>query len=128
MFKFLKKKPLSTFEKLVSAAYGENPPRPQRANLDMAIDLAHSSLLMGSIEKSEIATIAQGLFEGKMPYSTHDLAIATSLNFFMRPELREDLIAAQLMARLTALEWFKEGKVVPILFKSFEETLYKKFK
>lgn len=128
MFGLFKKKPKTLLDQFIVAAYGDRPPKARRADLGIAVDLAHSSLLMGAVEKSEIAGIAKGLFDGEIPYSTHDLAIATALNFFKRPELREDLQTAQLMARLTALEWLQEGKVVPLLMKSFEDTLYKAFK
>jgi tRNA isopentenyl-2-thiomethyl-A-37 hydroxylase MiaE len=116
MFGLFKKKPKTLLDQFIVAAYGDRPPKARRADLGMAV------------EKSEIAGIAKGLFDGEIPYSTHDLAIATALNFFKRPELREDLQTAQLMARLTALEWLQEGKVVPLLMKSFEDTLYKAFK
>lgn len=128
MFGLFKKKPKTLLDQFIVAAYGDRPPKARRADLGMAVDLAHSALLMGAVEKSEIAEIARGLFDGEIPYSTHDLALATSLNFFKRPELRADLEEAQLMARLTSLGWFQEGKVVPLLLKSFEETLYKAFK
>lgn len=126
--RFVQKKPKTLLDQFIVAAYGDRPPKARRADLGMAVDLAHSALLMGAVEKSEIAEIARGLFDGEIPYSTHDLALATSLNFFKRPELRADLEEAQLMARLTSLGWFQEGKVVPLLLKSFEDTLYKVFK
>lgn len=128
MFGLFKKKPKTLLDQFIVAAYGDRPPKARRADLGMAVDLAHSALLMGAVEKSEIAGIARGLFDGEIPYSTHDLALATALNFFKRPELRADLEEAQLTARLTSLGWFQEGKVVPLLLKSFEDTLYKAFK
>lgn len=128
MFGLFKKKPKTFLDKFIVAAYGDRPPNARRADLGMAVDLAHSSLLRGVVEKSEVAGIAKNLFDGVIPYSTHDLAISTALNFFKRPELREGLETAQIMARLTALEWMQEGKVVPLLMKSFEDTLYEAFK
>ena len=128
MFNFLKKKPQTVLDRMIIATYGQNPPKAQRADINLAIDLASSALLMGSIEKAEVDAVARGLFHGRMPYSTHDLAIATALNFFRRSERREELSAAQLLARLTASEWLQEGKIAPLLARTFEETLYKDFR
>lgn len=128
MFGIFKKKPKSMLDQFITAAYGERPPAPRRANVELATELAHSQLLMGLVEKGDIRNIAQGLFDGDVPYSTHDLATATALNFFMRPEMKDKLEKAQLMARMSVLEWFTEGNVIPLLLKSLEDNLYKSYK
>lgn len=49
MFGFLKKKiPTNALDKFIFAIYG-NPPPPKRANVEMAITIASSELLMGIV-------------------------------------------------------------------------------
>ena len=83
---------------------------------------------MGEVSKQEIQTLATQLSSGPIPYSTHDLALSVALNFFKDPERIPSLGTAQLMARMSMLEWLQDGKVAPMLVKSFEDTLYKLYK
>jgi len=83
---------------------------------------------MNQVSNEKISRLAQELYQGPMPYSTHDLALSVALHFFKDTEYADQLRSAQLMARLLTLEWFQEGKVAPLLMKSFEETLYKMYK
>lgn len=121
-----KKKPETAMDALIQAMYG-NPPPPKRAKLSEAVDLA-AELLMGEVSEREIVNIATQLNSGPIPYSTHDLALSVALNFFKNPSLIPKLGTAQLMARMSMIEWLQEKKVAPLLVQSFEDTLYKLYK
>ncbi|MCB1560874.1 MAG: hypothetical protein KDI75_07245 [Xanthomonadales bacterium] len=125
MFGFFgrRKKPKNALDELIFAIYG-NPPPGKRADVRQATDLANE-LLMGTIEAEDISRQAAGLNSGPIPYSTHDLGLSVALVFFKQPENRHKLFDSQLHARMTALEWLKEGLVAPMLVESFEATLYK---
>jgi hypothetical protein len=125
MFGFGKKKE-SAMDQFIKAMYGDPPPS-KRANLSIAIDLA-VELLMGQVPEKEISILGTKLDSGPIPYSTHDLALSIALNFFKDPQYLPNLGAAQLMARMTMLEWFQDNKVAPLLVRSFEDTLYKLYK
>jgi hypothetical protein len=49
-------------------------------------------------------------------------------NFFKDPKYMPNLGMAQMMARMTMLEWLEQDKVAPVLVQSFEDTLYKLYK
>ena len=104
-----------------------NPPPAKRANLEQTITLANE-LLMGVVEQQAVRKQGIDLADGPIPYSTHDLALSIALNFFKQPEYIPKLFTAQLMARMKALQWFKEGLAVGPLVKSFEEVLYTRYK
>jgi hypothetical protein len=120
------KKPESALDQLIKSIYGDPPPA-KRANLSTAIDLA-GELLMQQVSEKEISIIGTKLESGPIPYSTHDLALSIALNFFKDPQYIPSLRTAQLMARMTMLEWYEQGKVAPLLVKSFEDTLYNLYK
>ena len=122
-----KEKPRNMMDEVIHAMYG-NPPPPRTAVLNDAIEFAYEDLLMGAVDKNEITQLAKKLFAGPIPYSTHDLAVSLAMNFFKQEERKQDLFAAQLMARMKALEWAQEGKVVATLLGVFEDTLYKAYK
>lgn len=127
MFGFLRpKKTENAMDVLIKTIYGDPPPA-KRANVSEAIELA-SMLLMNQVPSEMTSRLAQELYQGPMPYSTHDLALSVALHFFKDPEYVDQLRSAQLLARLSMLEWFQEGKVAPLLMKSFEDTLYKMYK
>ena len=121
-----KKKQESMMDTFIRAMYGDPPPR-KRAKVSEAVDLA-SELLMGEVSEREIVTVATDLSSGPIPYSTHDLALSVALNFFKDPTYIPKLGTAQLMARMTMLEWHQEKKVAPMLVASVEEVLYKLYK
>jgi hypothetical protein len=121
-----KKKQETAMDVFIRAVYGDPPP-PKRAKLSEAVELA-SELLMGEVSEREIVTVATQLSSGPIPYSTHDLALSVALNFFKDPARIPSLGTAQLMARMSMLEWLQEKKVAPMLVKSFEDTLYKLYK
>ena len=121
-----KKKPESAMDIFIKAMYGDPPP-PKRAKLSDAVDLANE-LLMGEVSEREIVTLATQLNSGPIPYSTHDLALSVALNFFKDPARISRLGMAQLMARMSMIEWLQEKKVALLLVQSVEDTLYKLYK
>lgn len=125
MFGFGKKQE-SAMDQFIKAIYGDPPPA-KRANLSAAIDLANE-LLMGQVSEKEISILGTKLESGPIPYSTNDLALSIALNFFKDPKYMPNLGMAQMMARMTMLEWLQENKVAPILVKTFEDTLYELYK
>jgi hypothetical protein len=130
MFGLFKKqkpaKPANALDAFIFAVYG-NPPPPKRADLEQAISLA-SELLIGAVAEQEIRSHAIALNDGPIPYSTHDLALSVALNFFKQPDYIPHLFHAQLLARMTAGQWFQGGLVVRPLAESFEEVLYTRYK
>ena len=106
--------------------YGDPPPQ-KRANLSEAVDLARE-LLMEQVSERDIVMTATQLNSGPIPYSTHDLALSVALHFFKDPARIPKLGTAQLMTRMSMIDWLKEGKVAPLLVQSVEATLYKLYK
>ena len=85
---------------------------------------------MRAIDIAEVRKIATQLYNGRMPYSTHDLALATALNVFKNADnaQREQLDQIQLSSRMVVLDWMRGKKVFPPLAGAFENTLYEMFK
>ncbi len=128
MFSFFrKKKPANALDAFILAVYGEPAP-PKTARLDEAIQIAHDELLMGVVSKEGVLKLAVELNGSPIPYSTHDLALSVALHFFKQPELIRNLADAQLVARLKAANWMRQGKAVPPLVQSFEDTLHTLYK
>jgi hypothetical protein len=127
MFGFGKKKPKTALDQFIFAVYGKPPP-PKRANVEQAIALACDELLLGLIDREAVREHARALAASPIPYSTQDLAISVALNFFKDPQYVPHLGPAQLVARMKAILWTKDGLVVGPLMKSFEDTLYKLYK
>lgn len=123
---FGNKKQETAMDAFIKAIYGDPPPK-KTAVLSTAIDLANE-LLMGVVPEKELAILGTKLDSGPIPYSTEDLALSIALNFFKDPAYIPLLGTAQLMARMTMLDWFGENKVAPLLVKSFEDVLYKTYK
>lgn len=124
---FGKKKPETALDEFIFAVYG-NPPPPKRANVEQAISLAADDLLAGMVDAESVRKQALGLSSGPIPYSTQDLALAVALHFFKQPQLVPHLAGAQMMARLKAMQWLQQELAVPVLVKSFEDTLYTMYK
>ncbi len=127
MFGFGKKKPQTALDAFIFAVYG-NPPPPKRANIEEAVGLACDKLLLGLLDREAVRENVLALAATPIPYSTHDLALSATLNFFKDPRYIPLLGTAQLAARIQAITWTKEGLVVAPLMKSFEDTLYKLYK
>jgi hypothetical protein len=110
----------------IRLVYGKHPPS-KSANLENACRIACEELLVERVNASEVQSCAKGLFNSPVPYSTHDLAVSVSLNFFKRAELVDRLRDAQLNARMKVATWTKEGKVAGLLAQSFEAVLCKQY-
>lgn len=108
----------------IELAYGKKTKKT--ADLLEAISLASEELLDGIFKREAVTRIATDLYNGPVPYSTHDLATAVALAILRKVpiEQREQLGGTQMKARLTVGSWLVEGKVVPLLAKAFEDTLY----
>jgi|SRR5947207_1245668 len=107
-----------------------NPPAAKDADPRQAIILA-KELLAGHIPQQEILSEVEAfVFDDDEPlsYSTHDLALSVALKFFTQTERIPQLFQAQLLARMKALQWHREGLVATTLVKSFEEALYELYK
>ena len=119
----------TSMDAVIRLTYGSSPPQKTAALAD-AIVLAHETLLRNSVNIAEVRTIATQLYNGPMPYSTHELAMATALNLFKNAvgARQEKLMQVQISARMIGVDWVKNNKVVPLLAKTFEDTLYEKYK
>jgi len=108
-----------------------NPPAAKDADLRQATILA-KELLAGHISQQEIFSEVGDfvVFHDDEPlsYSTHDLALSVALKFFTQPERIPQLFQAQLLARMKALQWHREGLVATTVAKNFEEALYELYK
>ncbi len=127
MFGLLKRKLPTVMDGLIRSMYGATPP-PKSADLERSITIAHEDLLFERVPLSEVKRKADELFEGPIPYSTHDLAVSTALAFFKAPEYVPALVECQIPARLRVSNWAKDRKVVSPLAKNFEEVLYAVYK
>jgi hypothetical protein len=99
MFGFFKKKPPTAMDALIRTIYGANPP-PKSADLERSITIAHEDLLLERVPLSAVKRKAAELFQGPIPYSTHDLAVSAALAFFKAPEFTRALEDCQMPARL----------------------------
>ncbi len=127
MFRLFKKKPPTMLDAFIHLAYGPNPPA-KSADLERSITIAHEDLLFERVPLSKVKQKAAELFEGPIPYSTHDLAVSTALGFFKNPEYVPTLQECQIPARLRVANWARDGKVVKPLAQSFEDVLYRIYK
>jgi hypothetical protein len=127
MLRWFKRKTAKPIDQMVKAMYGDSPPDVP-PDLEEAIRLAHGELLKRLIDENEVRGIATELRHGPIPYSTHGLALCTSLNFFRRREQIDILGEAQLMARMMALEWAQDKKIPPTMLAVFEQSLYELYR
>jgi hypothetical protein len=129
MFGFFKKRQPTQMDQYIKAIYGDKPPT-ESADVTEAVRLAGEDLLRGTADPDQLDTLAKALDASPIPYSTHDLAVSVALRTFKDADeyARQKLFAAQLTARLTALKWAKEAKLVPALLGAFETTLYELYK
>ena len=111
-----------------SDAVNSGSTNSSKLNLNSSVDLAFELLLAESINKDDVRAQASELIKTSINYSTKDLALVVALYFFMKPEMKDTLFEAQLMARLTLQEWIQEKSVNLIIAKTFEDKLYKLFK
>ena len=121
-----KKKPQTLLDDLIFSIYG-NPPPAKRANVGQAIILANE-LLINIISEQEVSQQAIALNDGKIPYSTHDLALSIAMHFFHQPKYKSELFEAQLFTRLKIVDWLQSDLIAPVLAHSFEDVLYNLYK
>jgi hypothetical protein len=116
-------------DEFVKLTHGGSPPS-KTANLREATQLSYEVLLGKVIDIAEVRNIATQLYNRPLPYSTHNLAVATALNLFRNANIaqHQKLECIQISSRMTVLDWVKEKKVTPLLAKTFEDALYKMFK
>ncbi|WP_439498129.1 hypothetical protein [Bosea sp. (in: a-proteobacteria)] len=126
MFGFFKKKP-TIVDAAIREIYGDNPPA-KSAVLEHAVTLAYEGLLFEQIPRRDVERLATSLFNGPMPYSTHDLAVSTAHAFFSASHNIEKLSGCQLAARACVLSWLKAGQVAPMIAWAFESALYVDYK
>ncbi|MBC7625212.1 MAG: hypothetical protein H7232_17735 [Aeromicrobium sp.] len=126
MFEFFKKKPVTALDSMSNAVYGNAPPK-KRADLGHATNLA-SELLMHIVDVREISEHAIALDSGPIPSSTHELALMIALDFFAKPTLVSNVFDALLIARMPAVEWYRQNLVAPMLVETFETILYELYK
>lgn len=119
-----KRQPATAMDAFIEAAYGKKTKKT--ADLSEAISLASENLLDGVFKREAVTRMAIDLYNGPVPYSTHDLAAAVALAILRKVpiEQREQLGGTQIKARQTVVSWLVEGKVVPLLAKTFEDALY----
>lgn len=121
-----KKDPKNALEAIIFEIYG-NPPPPKRANVALALVEA-TALLNDVVEERELCLSIAELNNSAIPYTTEELALSASMKYFKDATYIPELRLAQLLARLKMAAWLKDGRVSPIIAKSFEETLYKIYK
>jgi hypothetical protein len=111
---------------LVKLASNNHAPK-KTANLDDAIRLADQTLLQQRIPLTSVVEKAKQLFNGPMPYSTHDLAVATALGYLKDPELLQTFRDVQSNARNEVARWQREGRLNPMLAETFEAVLESRY-
>lgn len=121
---FKRKTPLDI---LIESVYGENPPKPS-ANINESVNLAYKMLLSEQITLDKVYLLANQLYSSGIPYNTYDLALCVALSFFKDSENKARLFNAQLLARVSLLQWVIEKKCNPKIAAAFEDTLYNQFK
>jgi hypothetical protein len=119
----------TAMDAIIKLTYGNSPPQ-KSANLQEATELSCKTLLGNVVDIAEVREIATELYNGPMPYSTHDLAVATAMNLFRgaNRDRHEELARIQLLSRMTVLDWVKARKLNPLIAKTFEDSLYKLYK
>lgn len=124
---FKKKRSKDALTSLADALYAAGVKLGQ-FDLALATDFAYDLLLNEVVPRREVAELAKSLGDGRIPYSTEDLALSTALNFFRRDEFKPHLQIAQLQARMQMVEWLQDGKVNSVLAQAFEKALYDRYK
>ncbi len=124
--KILPRKPRNALEAMIFEIYG-NPPPPNSADPVQATRLA-SEQLKGVVSLDEVRRETLQLNSSDFPYTTHELALSVMLKFFKSQELVTSLANLQLQARMTALQWFSDGKINRMLLEAFENELYTRYK
>lgn len=95
---------------------------------ERAADLAFQHLLASKVRLDALTVVATELAKSIEAKTDHELALATALFFFEQQGLKAGLNSAQMMARLTMLEWLQDGAVGPGEAEHFENQLYRLYK
>lgn len=94
-------------------------------NINESITIAFKELLQCIISINEIESCAQSVDSKWIPfYSTHDLALVISRNFFEKKQYAPLLKNAQMTARLLAIIWNEQKLVSQTQSESFEKAIY----
>jgi hypothetical protein len=124
---FKKSKPQSALDMLIIQMYGSLDHK-KTADLEAATQIAFDNLLCQMINLDLVRLKASELYAGPIPYSTNDLALSVALAFFKDPSCHDNLLQAQMVARMQVLDWIMDGVICKPLAVAFENTLYKIFK
>jgi hypothetical protein len=99
-----------------------------RIDPERAVDLAFQHLLAAQIRRDALVVVASQLSKSIGAKTDHELALATALFFFEQHELKPILKSAQMMARLTMLQWLQNREIEPAEAEYFETQLYTLYK
>ncbi|MXU65919.1 hypothetical protein [Oceanomicrobium pacificus] len=98
-----------------------------KSKIEMASKIAAEELLGDVFPYDDVKDHASRLVLPKRQ-TAEMLATQTALWFFRNPgDKFPDLFQAQIIARLSALEWHQEGKIPSTLLFAFEQSLYKMY-
>jgi hypothetical protein len=115
-------------------AHADRLQPPEGRKIRVAVVLTEGAVVIdfaGPWEVFENVHAGGGDMDQQMPFELYTVgAVSVALRVFKDADehAREGLFTAQLMARLTALQWAKEGKLVPALLGAFEQTLCELYK
>ncbi len=76
------KRQITAMDAMVTAVHGND--KTKSADLEQSVLIANEMLLYGAVPLEEVRSTTRGLYEGPMPYSTIDLAVATALAFYRK--------------------------------------------
>lgn len=107
-----------------SGAVGNRPTSTRKVDPAAAADLAFDQLLASMVRLDALVLIATELAKAIDAKTNQELALATALFFFEQQDLKPSLNEAQMMARLTMLEWLQDGSVGSAEAEHFENQLY----
>lgn len=100
----------------------------RRVDPERAANLAFEHLVASKIRPDGLVLIARELSKAINVKTDQELALATALFFFEQQDLKPSLNDAQMMARLTMLQWLQDGTVGPAEAEHFENQLYRLYK
>ena len=95
-------------------------------DLHSASDLTNV-LLAGRVDQVEILRqVTQVNIRIRLP-SIYALAAMTAIGFFKSPSFMDRLGRVQMLARMTAIEWYEDGHLKSDILKIFEDELHKTY-
>lgn len=99
-----------------------------RIDPERAADVAFQQLLATKVRRNAVVVVATELSKAIGAKTNQELALVTALFFFEQQNLKRELNEAQMMARITMLQWLQNGAVGPGEAKYFEDQLYRLYK